>query len=233
MIILKTKQYGLLGDRARKAKGDYLDKIILQAKRNKLEKEEKQYITKKYRNNILQNIKNRKELLDSLPNGLNELPQETINKLYNKYQNIAKNNNVDIILDKTIPTGGRYASDELGDRVIINPLNTSNTAETLIHELEHIKQNKLNRPGPGLDYLNVINGKTHWQLLKDPKNVFKWMDRISREDDAINNTFKKLYLEKDIPLDYLNTRHKKDINYKLKLRAPLGDTIPSKNYGRD
>lgn len=242
MLLYRTKYFGV-ADSVRKAKSEYLDKLFKEAKEKIKDTE---LAKKRLRNNeewkkCLDNertdiTKHYKSVIDDSLEGLDfsvvkrniekeshQPSGEVISRIYDKYKNKADNLGVDIVIDKNFKSSGRY-DPELKQIILKNPKSL-----TLIHELEHAIQDRNEKkfrylPGFGTgiakkDYMRLYNGR---------ENVHKYIKSVASEDGAIIAKTKKLYLEPDVPVDYVFAQH--NTPYMQHMRAPLGDTNLMRNY---
>jgi len=240
MILYKTKYYGV-ADSVRKAKSEYLDKLISEAKRkrNNIEWEkclddEFNVIKNHYKDETKKLISKGDELQkDRSLKMKNARPDESVRKeFFDKYAKLAEDNGFSIIIDPTIKDPFcRGTEIHLRD----------NKGTSIAHEIEHAFQNKnrelqLRNSRRGANYGIVTSLKDNsdadplMQVLYNRSQLPLDYLRgpIAREDGAITASTKRLYLDPKISLDFVGASE--HTPYKLWTRAPLGDTDVSRNY---
>jgi len=233
MLLYRTKYYGV-ADSVRKAKSEYLNKLISEAKR-KMNDEEWEKCLSNERNDIKKHYGNEvKKLLekgDALRNVKEEeLPNislptsKTITDIYNKYKNKANNLGVDVIIDPTSlnsRSSGRYDPRT-------KTITLTKESPTIIHELEHAVQDVNEKGFRFPNFGTGIARKNYMKLYNGRENVHKYIKSIASEDGAVIAKTKKLYLEPDVPIDFVFSQH--NTPYMQLMRAPLGDTNLMRNY---
>lgn len=240
MILYRTKNFGV-ADSVRKAKGEYLDKLFLNAKRkrNNIEWEkcldnEWDVIKDHYKNEVKKQLKKGDELqLERNLKMKNTRPDESVREdFFNKYARLAEDNGISIVIDPTIKNPFTRGT-ELHLK--------SDKGTSIAHEIEHAFQNKnrellLPKSRRDANYGIVESLKKNddaTPLMKvlynrDQLPLDYLRGAVAKEDGAITANTKRLYLDPKISLDFVGASE--HTPYKLWTRAPLGDTNTNRNY---
>jgi hypothetical protein len=240
MILYRTKYYGV-ADSVRKAKGEYLDKLYLNAKRERNNIEWEKCLDNEW-DNIKNHYKDETKKLISKGDELqkerslkmkNTRPDESVREeFFNKYAKLAEDNGISIIIDPTIKDPFCRGT-ELHLK--------SNKGTSIAHEIEHAFQTKnrellLPKSRRGANYGIVESLKKNddaTPLMKvlynrDQLPLDYLRGTVAKEDGAITANTKRLYLDPKISLDFVEASE--HTPYKLWTRAPLGDTNTNRNY---
>lgn len=239
MILYRTKYYGV-ADSVRKAKGEYLDKLLLNAKRerNNIEWEkclDKEWddIKEHYKNEVKNQLKkgHRLQLKRNLEMENTRPSESDRNEFFNKYAKLGENNGISVIIDPTIKVPFCR-----GTKIYLR----SDKDTAIAHEIEHAFQNKnkellLRQSRRGANYgivESLSKNDDATPLMKVLYNrsqlPLDYLRVVAREDGAITAKTKRLYLDPKISLDFVGASE--HTPYKLWTRAPLGDTNTNRNY---